>query len=90
MFNTLNIDGIVCTIRRGYFLNINLLRILSEYKPSGYFLNINLLKLSEFRIGFTRLFYSIVTEGKKRVFEEIVFKIEKEYISRRFCVMKSD
>ena len=72
MFNTLNIDGIVCTIRRGYFLNINL------------------LKLSEFRIGFTRLFYSFVTEGKKRVFEEIVFKIEKEYISRRFCVMKSD
>ena len=56
------------------------------YKFQDTFLAI--LKLSEFRIDFSRLFHSIITEGKKRVFEEIVFKMKKGYISRRSCVMR--
>ena len=47
-----------------------------------------MLKISEFRIDLPRLFYSIITEGK-RVFKEIVFKMKKGYISRRSWVMGS-
>ena len=36
-----------------------------------------ILKLCEFRIDLSRLFHSIITDGKKRVFEETLFKMKK-------------
>ena len=73
MFNTLSIEAITCTVRRGSF------------KFQDTFCK----NISEFRIDLSRLFYSIFTERKKRVFEEIVFKMKKGYISRPSCVVRS-
>ena len=71
MFNTLGIEAIICTIRRG------------SYKFRDTF-----LQNSEFWIDLSRLFHSFLTEGKKIVFKEIVFKMKKGYISRRSRIMR--
>ena len=74
MFNTLNIEAIISTVRIGSYIQDTFLKKL---------------KLSEFRIDLSRFYYSITTEGKK-VFEEILFKMKMGYISRQSCVMRND
>ena len=73
MFNTLNIEAIISTVRIGSYIQDTFLKKL---------------KLSEFRIDLSRFYYSITTEGKK-VFEEILFKMKMGYISRQSCVMRN-
>ena len=62
--------------------------LLGEGLINFRILFLKILKLSEFRIDLSILFHSIISEGKKKVFEEIMFKIKKRYISRRSCVMR--
>ena len=46
------------------------------------------LKLSKFQTDLSRLFHSIITEEKKRVFEEFVFEKKRKYVSRQPCVIR--
>ena len=59
MFNNVNIEAIICTVKRGSYIQDTFLKIL---------------KLSEFRIDLSRLFYSIITEGKKEFFKKLYLK----------------
>ena len=49
---------------------------------------LKILKLSEFPIDLYRLSHSIITEGKKSVFDELECEIRKGYIPGQSCLMR--
>ena len=74
MFNTIGIEAVICAVGRGC------------YKFQDTFLE------NTQTVWISNRFVYIVPFNyfgrKKKIFEEIMFKIKKRYISRRSCVMR--
>ena len=60
MFNTLGIEAVICTVEKGSF------------KFQDIFFKT--LRLSEFLIDLSRLFYSIIAEGKIEFLKKLCLK----------------